>query len=117
MRLKKKELIFSIVMAIILLFAGCNLSALATSSNGSQTFNWTIGVQNKNTSNSINVIETNKDEPINTINTIVTNNSTNNTSGTVPNTGLEDLPWVMIGICAVSLVFAYKKIKEYNDIV
>ena len=68
---------------------------------------------NVNTSGSIQITNSTliKDGEVNTTNT--TNTNTNNPTQ-LADTGLEDLPWVIIGICAVSAIFAYKKIKEYN---
>lgn len=52
-----------------------------------------------------------------TIQNPVVNNQENNNPNELANTGLEDLPWLVIGVCVISVVFAYKKIKEYNSIV
>jgi len=49
----------------------------------------------------------------NTTNTTNTN-SVNNTTNTMPNTGVSYSSLVVIAIAAVSAVYAYKKIKEYN---
>ena len=122
MKLGRKELVMSIFIFAILLIAGFNLSVLATSGN-EQTFNYTFG-QN-NTSNNLITISNNT----NTITPGVNNNNENtqentikivnktenaNTPDKAPNTGVEDLPWVVIGVCVISAIFAYKKIKEYN---
>ena len=48
----------------------------------------------------------------NTANSTI-NSTTNNTA--MPNTGVEELPWMIIVICVVSAVFAYNKIKEYKE--
>ena len=134
MNLKKKELIVSIVLIIVFLVIGFNISVLATNdgngiqnismnfSNIQNTQNTQIPVNttnttqipvNVNTSGSIQITNSTliKDGEVNTTNT--TNTNTNNPTQ-LADTGLEDLPWVIIGICAVSAIFAYKKIKEYN---
>ena len=126
MKLGKKELIISIVMLIVFIIIGLNFSVFATST--SIHFNL-AGNNSNNSSNTIpqnnvipqnNTIEKDQERPQN--NTVIpTNNTTNtntNNSSTkdVPDTGLEDAPWLIIAVCGVSAIFAYKKIKEYNQI-
>lgn len=123
MKLGKKELIISIVMLIVFIIIGLNFSVFATST--SIHFNL-AGNNSNNNSNTIpqnnvipqnNTIEKDQERPQN--NTVIpTNNANTNNSSTkdVPNTGLEDAPWLIIAVCGVSAIFAYKKIKEYNQI-
>ena len=122
MKLKKKELIISVIMLIVFLVAGLNLAVLATSDDGSQ--NILFPPANNSLNNNLNIItpgnNTTDDENTgNSINIPIKDgeigNANTNTPTEVPNTGLEDLPWVVIGICAVSAIFAYKKIKEYKE--
>lgn len=121
MKLKKKELIISVIMLIVFLVAGLNLAVLATSDDGSQ--NILFPPANNSLNNNLNNItpgnNTTDDENTgNSINIPIKDgelNENTNTPTEVPNTGLEDLPWVIIGICAVSAIFAYKKIKEYKE--
>lgn len=121
MKLKKKELIISVIMLIVFLIAGLNLAVLATSDDGSQ--NILFPPANNSLNNNLNNItpgnNTTDDENTgNSINIPIKDgelNENTNTPTEVPNTGLEDLPWVIIGICAVSAIFAYKKIKEYKE--
>ncbi len=121
MKLKKKELIISVIMLIVFLVAGLNLAVLATSDDGSQ--NILFPPANNSLNNNLNIItpsnNTTDDENTgNSINIPIKDgelNENTNTPTEVPNTGLEDLPWVIIGICAVSAIFAYKKIKEYKE--
>lgn len=112
MELKKKELIISVIMVIAFLVVGFNLTVLATENNGFLPFPST-----NNTNNSIfeGIIPSNNTTDNNANNTNNNTNANTNTPGQVPNTGLEDLPWVVIGICGVSAIFAYKKIKEYTE--
>lgn len=108
MKLKKKELVISIVMIIISLFIGLNLSAFAAT--GSQTVSFPS--LNQNTDDTMgNLITINTSTPTQNTSNVTTNT---NTTQTVPDTGLEELPWLIIGICVVSAIFAYKKIKDYN---
>ncbi len=121
MNLKKRDLIICLIGIIMILIFGLNVISNASSSI---TYNW--GDNNTNSNSIINQISltntssTNNSEgnisTENTNNTTRTNNATttNNNSVSMPNTGLEDLPWVVIAICGISAVFAYKKIKEYN---
>ena len=116
MKLGKKELIISIVMLIVFLILGLNLSVFATNNN-SISFNNGFSFNLVNNNN--NIIPTNNSATNNVENntTQIPQNNTNNTSNTnVPNTGLEDAPWLIIAVCGVSAIFAYKKIKEYNQI-
>lgn len=125
MKLGKKELIISIVMLIVFLVLGLNFSVFATNTgNNSLTLNFNLsGNNNANNNipvnnNATNNIEKDQERPQN--NTVIPTNNTTNTNNSstkdVPNTGLEDAPWLIIAVCGVSAIFAYKKIKEYNQI-
>lgn len=110
MNLKKKELVISIVMVIVFSIIGLNLSVFA--SNGQTQIEFpSLTNQNNATGNTIQVI--NNTTNTNATGTIEIANNTNN-PGQLANTGLEDLPWLVIAVCAVSAVFAYNKIREYN---
>ncbi len=125
MKLMKKELIISVIMMIVFVIVGFNLAVLATSNDdGSQNILVPPANNNINTPNIITpgnntADEENNENTGNTINIPIKDgeigNANTNTPTEVPNTGLEDLPWVVIGICAVSAIFAYKKIKEYKE--
>ncbi len=122
MNLNKKELIISVILILILalLIIGFNANVLATSSNTAGSLNdylnlsWGAGNNSNNNIPQIPINNTNNTS--NEVQNIPVNNSVNNTNtpGKVPNTGLEDAPWLIIGICVVSATFAYKKIKEYK---
>lgn len=105
MKLGKKELIISIVMLIVFIIIGLNFSVFATST--SIHFN----LAGNNSNNNSNTIPQNNVIPQNN-----TTNTNNSSTKDVPNTGLEDAPWLIIAVCGVSAIFAYKKIKEYNQI-
>ncbi len=119
MNLKKKELVISIIMILAFLFVGFNLSVFATASTGNQTLTFPSLNQN-NSTQQIPIISGNNagNSSQNGAGTVIptnTNNTNaNNSAQEVPNTGIEDLPWLIIGVCAVSAIFAYKKIKDYN---
>ena len=94
-----------------------NVSVLAT--GASVDYPWNN--MPKNTDNNSDLIEVvgNKDEEVVVNNSSRTNNTntTNNANkpGQLADTGLEDAPWLIIAICAVSTVFAYNKIREYKN--
>lgn len=45
-----------------------------------------------------------------------TSNTTANTTTTLPKTGVADgyVVAILVGVCAVSAIYAYKKIRDYN---
>lgn len=53
---------------------------------------------------------------INNTNTSVYNNNTNNNTNTLPQTGIGDNTgmYIIMGICVISAIYAYKKIRDYN---
>lgn len=113
MNLTKKELVISIIMLVFFIIMGFNLTVFA--SNTSQTINVSTDTNNKAVFNLSGDNQTEKDKENNVadVNKNVNKNN-NNSSEKLADTGLDDLPWLVIGVCAVSAVFAYKKIKEYN---
>ncbi len=128
MKLGKKEMIISIVMMIVFLVLGLNFGVFATNTeenkarinfnlSGNNSVNNSIPVNNSTGTN--NNIE--KDQEIENNNSstgIPTNNNvnTNTAKEDVPDTGLEDAPWLVIAVCGISAIFAFKKIKEYNEV-
>lgn len=113
MKLNKTKLIISVIM-IVLLGIGLSTSVFAAD------YNLTLNPTNTNNNvggDMIEIVEgnTNTDSNTITINSNVSNkNEVTNTPGELANTGLEELPWLLIGVCVVSAIFAYKKIKEYR---
>ena len=113
MNMRKKELIVSVIIIIAFVFIGMNFSVMASSLdiNG---FNFSTSVND----NGLIEVEPGKDEEVvitTTNNTSNANKNSNNTPGELADTGLADVPWLIIAICAVSTVFAYNKIREYKD--
>lgn len=53
---------------------------------------------------------------VNTTNTSVYNNTTNDATNTLPQTGIGDNTGmiIIVGICVISAIYAYKKIRDYN---
>ena len=106
----KKETILSMALIVgFLILVGLNSNVLASSNT--QFVNLTLTPTNTstNTANSIEVVNTT------TQNTTNVANNTTNTPGQLANTGLEDLPYLLITLLVVSAIFAYKKIEEYKS--
>lgn len=118
MSLGKRELIISIVALVVFVVISINVVALATNTGNIQFNEWTSGSTNTNTNQTIDITNSIKDGETNiSIPTNTNTNSNTNASGNLANTGLEDeLPWLVIVLCGVSAIFAYKKIKDYNNI-
>lgn len=104
MKLNKMKLIISVVTIIAFLSIGLNMNVWAAA--------LTLEIPNTENNVSGDLIEV----VDGTSNQTVANNSNTNTNtpGELANTGLEELPWVLIGVCVVSAIFAYRKIKEYR---
>ena len=121
MDLKKKELIISLVMVIAFIIIGLTMSSFATqnfeypSSNTNTSGNNSTLIEVRTSNNTSNT-RTNTTTVNNTINSNTSTNRTNTNTNTssMPNTGVENLPWAVIAICGISAIFAYKKIKEYK---
>ena len=108
----KRETILSLALIVgFLILVGLNTNVLA-SSNTPGFVNLTLTPTNTNTNNT-NSIEIVNTATQNTAN--VANNATN-TPGQLADTGLEDLPYLLITLLVVSAIFAYKKIEEYKSI-
>lgn len=104
----KKVLVVALVAMVALLVLGVNV--LAATESG--TLQIKPLVSNNTTNNTTNELAgTNQSGQV-----ILSNNTSNNVSTEkVPDTGLADLPWLaIIAVCAISAVFAFKKIKEYK---
>lgn len=104
MKLNKMKLIISVITIIVFLSIGLNMNVWAAA--------LTLEIPNTENNVSGDLIEV----VDGTSNQTVANNSNTNTNtpGELANTGLEELPWVLIGVCVVSAIFAYRKIKEYR---
>lgn len=98
------KLIISVITIIAFLSIGLNMNVWAAA--------LTLEIPNTENNVSGDLIEV----VDGTSNQTVANNSNTNTNtpGELANTGLEELPWVLIGVCVVSAIFAYRKIKEYK---
>lgn len=101
--------VFLTMLVIILL--GATVVFATTDDTG------TIVITGTNT-NTVNTANTqNTANTVNTLNTLNTANTSNYTNTNLPQTGANDYAMVLIiGIFAVSAVYAYKKINEYKNI-
>lgn len=113
--IKTKELIICLI-AIIALVLTITTNVFATTPN--------IDVLNQDINNAQNIQEKNATDntpkPATTTNNNNTNgnntnnNNTNNTTKSIPYTGIDYSVILIIAICGISAVYAYKKIRDYN---
>lgn len=113
---KTKELIICVITVGILLltlvtdvFATGNIDELLNDINNT-TFN-TIPEDN----NTVNNATVNNATVNNTTNSIANNKTNTNNTTTMPNTGVDYSVIFIIAICGVSAIYAYKKIRDYNN--
>lgn len=101
-----------IVMMTLVLISFVSTFVYASDTNGLNL------ITDPNATPTTNNITTNTNT--NTTNNITTNTNTNtssynNTTTKLPQTGIEDYSLgLIIVICAVSAIYAYKKIRDYN---
>ena len=105
-KLKSKKIILAVLT--IMLIVSLVSPVLATSGG--------LQVINENTQSDNNTLSNNT--PTNNTNINTSNNNTsryNNNTNTLPKTGVNDYSIALIIIvCLVSAVYAYKKIRDYN---
>lgn len=110
LKLIKKETILSLALIVgFLILVGLNSNVLASNTVQFNTLNLTT-TNGTNNADSIEIVNTQ-----NTANTLNTVNNTTNTPGQLADTGLEDLPYLVITLLVISAIFAYKKIEEYKS--
>lgn len=103
--MKNLRKVFLVMMVVILLGVTIVYATDDTS---------TIVIKDQNT-NTVNTANT--QNTANTLNTLNTANTSNYTNTNLPQTGADDYAMVLIiGIFAVSAVYAYKKINDYKNI-
>lgn len=101
--------VFLVMLVVILLgatvvLATDNTNTILIQDTDTNTINTANSVNTVNTVNSINIVNT-------------AGNTSNYTNTNLPQTGANDYAMVLIiGIFAVSAVYAYKKINEYKNI-
>lgn len=117
-KIKTKELIVCIITLIVLVlsivtnvFAATSLNTLLDNSTGSGVQN--IEERGNNTNNNTNNnTSNNKNNVLNK-----TNNTANNTNRTttMPNTGVDYSILLIVAVCGISAIYAYKKISDYKN--
>ena len=107
------KLIIELIIIATLLLA---LTTVAFAADPIIVGNPTSNTQNNaGTQNEVpNVIDTNSN--YNTSNTSYRANTNTNTNNTLPQTGVTDgyVVAILVTVCAVSAIYAYKKIRDYN---
>jgi hypothetical protein len=108
--MKNSKVIMEIVIIISLLFA---LSTVAFADNTQIIIGGgSTNTQNDTVTNIPNVINTTTNTNINTNTSYRTNTNTE----TLPKTGVTDgyVVAILVTVCAISAIYAYKKIRDYN---
>lgn len=126
-KIKTKELIICIVTLMILVlsivtdvFASDIMDTLGNNSAGNNNISEIVDRGNDTTSN--NTIGNNSTNNI-TANNVTTNkvtNKTNNTANntnktTMPDTGVDYSILLIVAVCGISAIYAYKKISDYKN--
>ena len=123
-KIKTKELIICLISIIFLILTlvtdifatdGSILPQGNNTNNTNNTNNALEEIQSRynNTTNDLN--NTNNNNNNNTNNTNNTNSNRNNTTK-IPDTGVDYSVVFIIAICGISAIYAYKKIRDYNNL-
>ncbi|MBQ2916665.1 MAG: hypothetical protein IJE59_00560 [Clostridia bacterium] len=119
--MKTKEIIiclvaiFALILTITTNVFAQDINALLNGSTSENTF---TNIEEDNTTTLNNTTTNNVTNT--TTNNITTNNVTTNVNNantnktTMPDTGVSYSSVVIIAICGISAIYAYKKIREYN---
>lgn len=114
---KTKELIICLIsVAILILAVTTNVFAsdlnelLGDANSTSNNYSQISEVSNNSNTNSTSI-----NNITNTNNTTkATTNNSNSTNTTIPYTGVDYSVVLIIAICGISAIYAYKKIRDYN---
>lgn len=125
-KIKTKELIICLISIIFLIltlvtdvFASDLNSLLGDGNNSSLNYSDIPSIDN-NTNNTTNNLN-NTNNTTNNLNNTNSNrnnntNSNRNNTTTIPNTGVDYSVVFIIAICGISAIYAYKKIRDYNNL-
>lgn len=107
---------FILVITLMCVVFTCNFVYAADEED-----DFTDLLSNNTSNNNTNTNNNNTNTNNNTLNTnliTTTNNSTNKTNTSLPKTGLNDMMPVtlLVVVFGISAVYAYKKVKEYQNI-
>ena len=112
--MKNSKVIMEIVIIISLLFA---LSTVVLADNTQIIIGGgSTNTQNDTVTNITDVINTTTNTSTNTNTNTSTSYRTNNNTETLPKTGVTDgyVVAILVTVCAISAIYAYKKIRDYN---
>ena len=112
--MKNSKVIMEIVIIISLLFA---LSTVVLADNTQIIIGGgSTNTQNDTVTNIPDVINTTTNTSTNTNTNTSTSYRTNNNTETLPKTGVTDgyVVAILVTVCAISAIYAYKKIRDYN---
>lgn len=115
-KIKTKELIICIV-AIMLLVLSIVTDVFATSVDEllGNTNNEVEQIPDRTNNVSNNVTNNTANNVMNNITNNTTNNATTNNTTKIPNAGVDYSIVFIIVVCGISTIYAYKKIREYNN--
>ena len=112
--MKNSKVVMEIVIIISLLFA---LSTVVLADNTQIIIGGgSTNTQNDTVTNIPDVINTTTNTSTNTNTNTSTSYRTNNNTETLPKTGVTDgyVVALLVTVCAISAIYAYKKIRDYN---
>ncbi len=128
-KIKTKELIICLISIIFLIltlvtdvFASeeiPNLNNLIDDANNNSLNYTNIQSGNNNTTNNLNNTNNttnNLNNTNNTTNNLNNTNSNRNNTTKIPDTGVDYSVVFIIAICGISAIYAYKKIRDYNNL-
>lgn len=120
-KLRIKELIICTITSIALIlsivtnvFATDIMNSLNTAENKNVQ---EIENRGNNTVNNLNNTNNTANNAVNNVTNNTRNNTTNNTNKvtTMPNTGVDYSILLIVAICGISAIYAYKKISDYKN--
>ena len=109
MKNKSMMVIIGIILALIIILCSDTVFANAIIIGGNTTSNTTTGNTIANVQNTVANTTTNISVPSTTTNRV-------NTTQTLPQTGVTDgyVVAILVIVCAISAIYAYRKIRDYN---
>lgn len=113
---KISKIILAVITVLLLLSIAMDVKAddsvLLQTGNNNTANNTNNNTTNNNAANNNTSVPT-----VNTSNKANTNSYVNN-SNSLPKTGAEDYTtvFIIIGVCVISAVYAYRKVNDYNGI-
>lgn len=114
MKNKSMMVIIGIILALIIILCSDTVFANAIIIGGNTTSNTTTGNVTENTTANVQNTVANTTANITSIPSTTTNRV--NTTQTLPQTGVTDgyVVAILVIVCAISAIYAYRKIRDYN---